>query len=74
MRSNLRFAARPGHTPRNNGRAWDRHYLYKPTTMEKIIAIYRLTHNWIGGHTVKETPAMKLAPAKGKIYPRDLFA
>lgn len=73
VRSNLRFAARPGHTPSSNGRAWDRHYLYKPATMEKIIEIYRFTHNWIGGHSAKETPAMKLGLAKGKIYPRDLF-
>ncbi len=70
MRSNLRFAARPGHIPINNGRAWDRHYLYKPATMEKIIEIYRLTR----GHTVRATPAMKLGLAKWKIYPRDLFA
>jgi transposase-like protein len=73
VRSNIRFAARPGHTPSNNGRAWDRHYLYNPETMWKIIEIYRFTHNWMGTHKTKETPAMKLGLAKGKIYAKDLF-
>lgn len=74
VRSNVRFAARPGHTPSNNGRAWDRHYLYNPKTMAKIIEIYRFTHNWMGGNITRETPAMKLGLAKGKIYARDLFS
>ncbi|WP_156945892.1 hypothetical protein [Roseicyclus elongatus] len=74
VRSNLRFAARPGHTPSNNGRAWDRHYLYNPGTMVKIIEIYRFVHNWMGHHKTKETPAMKLGLAKGRIYAKDLFA
>lgn len=73
VRSNIRFAARPGHTPSNNGRAWDRHYLYNPETMGKIIEIYRFTHNWMGSHKTKETPAMKLGLAKGKVHPKDLF-
>lgn len=73
VRSNLRFAARPGHTPSANGRTWDRHYLYNPETMVKIIEIYRFVHNWMGSHKTKETPAMKLGLAKGKIYAKDLF-
>lgn len=74
VRSNIRFAARPGNTPSNNGRAWDRHYLYNPETMAKIMEIYRFAHNWMGNHKTKETPAMKLGLAKGKIYPKDLFS
>ncbi len=42
VRSNIRFAARPAHTPSGNGRAWDRHYLYNPETMVKIIETYRI--------------------------------
>lgn len=74
VRSNLRFAARPGHTPSANGRTWDRHYLYNPETMAKIIEIYRFVHNWMGSHKTKETPAMKLGLAKGRIYAKDLFS
>lgn len=75
VRSNLRFAARPAHTPSGNGRTWDRHYLYNPETMVKLVEIYRFTHNWMGKPNAKneKTPAMKLGLAKGKIYPRDLF-
>jgi hypothetical protein len=74
VRSNLRFASRPAHTPSGNGRAWDRHYLYKPQTMVKLVEIYRFSHNWMGARQTKETPAMKLGLARGKIYERDLFA
>lgn len=73
VRSNLRFAARPGHTPSGNGQTWDRHYLYNPETMAKIVEIYRFRHNWMGSTSTKTTPAMKLGLAKGKIYPKDLF-
>lgn len=76
VRSNLRFAARGSSTPSGNGQTWDRHYLYNPQTMIKLIEIYRFTHNWMGKPNAKKekTPAMKLGLAKGKIYPRDLFA
>lgn len=73
VRSNLRFASRPAHTPSNNMRAWDRHYLYKPETMVKIIEIYRFVHNWMGHHKSKESPAMKMGLAKGKIRESELF-
>lgn len=74
VRSNLRFAARPAHIPSGNGRTWDRHYLYNPATMTKIVDIYRFSHICVGTESTKVTPAMKLGLAKGKIYPRDLFA
>ncbi|WP_448327010.1 transposase [Sulfitobacter sp. M13] len=73
VRSNIRFAARPAHTPSGNGRAWDRHYLYNPETMVKIIEIYRFVHNWIGSSKTKETPAMKLGLARGKMRLSEFF-
>lgn len=74
VRSNLRFAARPGHTPSSNHRAWDRHYLYNPATMVKLVEIYRFAHNWLAAKGRKSTPAMKLGLAKGPIDLKDLFA
>ena len=74
MRSNLRFAAGPTHRPSGNGRVWVRHYLYNPETMVKVVEIYRFSHNWMGSNATRVTPAMRLGLAKGKIYPRDLFA
>ncbi|WP_341213901.1 hypothetical protein [uncultured Limimaricola sp.] len=74
VRSNIRFAARPAHTPSGNGRAWDRHYLYNPETMVKVVEIYRFVHNWMGSSKVKETPAMKLGLARGKMRASEFFA
>jgi hypothetical protein len=73
VRSNLRFAARPGISHGSSGQSWDRYYLYRPELMVKIIEIYRFAHNWLGDRRTKETPAMRLGLAKGKIYERDLF-
>ena len=73
VRSNIKFAARPGHTPSSNGRTWDKHYLYNPETMVKIIEIYRFVHNWMGSAKTKETPAMKLGLARGKMRASEFF-
>ncbi|RAK07144.1 hypothetical protein ATI53_11111 [Salipiger aestuarii] len=73
IRSNVRLASRPVSTPSANGRAWDRHFLYKPEMPVKIIEICRFHHNWMGSRDTKRTPAMKLGLAKGKVYERDLF-
>ena len=64
---------RPAHTPSTNGRTWDRHYLYNPETMSKIIEIYRFAHNWMGSSTTKQTPAMKLGLARGKMRANEFF-
>jgi len=52
----------------------DRHYLYNPATLSKIIEIYRFKHNWMGSRATTETPAMRIGLAAGKIYERDLFS
>ena len=73
IRSNVRPASRPVSTPSSNGRTWDRHFLYQPDMLVKIIEIYRFHHNWMGTRQTKQTPAMKLGLAKGRVYERDLF-
>ena len=73
VRSNIRFAARPAHTPSGNGRAWDRHYLYNPETMVKVVEIYRFVHNWMGSSKTKETPAMQMGLARGKMRANEFF-
>lgn len=73
VRSNLRFAARPGISHGSDGRSWDRYYLYRPELLAKVLEIYRFAHNWLGDRKTKETPAMRLGLARGKIYERDLF-
>ncbi len=73
VRSNIRATARAAKTPGGDNRSWDRHYLYNPATLCKIIEIYRFKHNWMGARATVETPAMKLGIAAGKVYERDLF-
>ncbi len=72
FRSNLRFAARPQVSETNARKAWDKYYLYKPEIMVKLTEIYRFHHNWVG-YDSKETPAMKLGLARGRIYERDFL-
>jgi len=74
VRGNLRLAERPLHTPSANGRAWHKYKLYNPETMIKLVDIYRFKHNWMGSRDTKETPAMKLGLAKGKVRAQELFS
>ena len=74
IRSTVRPASRPVSTPSGNGRTWDRHFLYKPEILVKIMEIYRFHHTWMGPRQTKRTPAMNLGLAKGRIYERDPFA
>ncbi|WP_375261262.1 hypothetical protein [Palleronia sp.] len=73
IRSNVRPASRPVATPISNGLTRDRYFLYKPEILTRIVEIYRFHHNWMGTRQTKQTPAMKLGIAKGRIYERDLF-
>lgn len=41
--------------------------------MVKIIEIYRFVHNWIGSSKTKETPAMKIGLARGKMRLTEFF-
>ena len=42
--------------------------------MAEIIEIYHFVLSWMGGVQTKETPAVRLGLASGKIYAGDLFA
>ena len=72
FRSNVRFAARPQVSETSGRKTWDKYYLYKPEIMVKMTEIYRFHHNWVG-YGKKETPAMKLGLARGRIYERDFL-
>jgi hypothetical protein len=42
--------------------------------MVKVVEIYRFVHNWMGSSKVKETSAMKLGLARGKMRASEFFA
>lgn len=73
IRSNIRFASRPAISRANIGHTWDKQYLYKPEMMAKIIQIYRFYHNWCNLGEDKQTPAMRIGLARGRIYERDFM-
>lgn len=73
LRSNVRFAARPAISSGSVKQTWDRQHLYKPAMMAKLVEIYRFHHNWCEPGADKQTPAMRLGLARGRIYERDFM-
>jgi len=45
-----------------------------PEIVPKLVTILRFYHNWMLRGRDGATPAMRIEPAKGRIYPRDLLA
>ena len=55
-------------TPSSNRRIWNKQSPYNPGQMKKMLQIYRAYRNFCQFCTnAKETPAMRLGVAKGKI-------
>ncbi|WP_092062113.1 hypothetical protein [Poseidonocella pacifica] len=73
FRSNVRFASRPQITTNGHGRVWARHHLYDPVVLSKLVEIYRFYHNWMEPGVDRQTPAMRIGLARGRVYERDLL-
>ena len=73
FRSNVRCAARPIVPAAGGRQSWSKYQLYKPELMHKIVEIYRFYFNWCELGEDKQTPAMRLGLARGKIYERDFM-
>ncbi len=73
FRSNVRFASRPQVSTGGHGRTWGRHHLYDPSVLAKLVDIYRFYHNWMEPGADKETPALRIGLARGRVYERDLL-
>lgn len=63
-------------TASNNQRIWHAYSYYNPEMVPKMAAILRFYYNYMLALPVnnRETPAISLGLAKGKIYARDLIA
>lgn len=61
-------------TATNNERIWHAYSFYRPEMVPKLATILRFYHNYMLPGEDKQTPAMRLGLAKGRIYERDLFA
>lgn len=73
FRSNVRCAARPIVPAADGRQSWSKYQLYKPELMHKIVEIYRFYFNWCELGEDKQTPAMRLGLARGRIYERDFM-
>ena len=73
FRSNVRFASRPQISTNGPGRVWERHKLYDPVVLSKLVESYRSYHNWMEQGVDGKTPAMRMGCARGRIQERDLL-
>lgn len=60
-------------TASNEGRLWKGHLPYKPETLQKLIEIFRVYHNYVEPGKDKQTPAMRLGLAKGNLKIEDII-
>jgi transposase-like protein len=61
-------------TASNSERIWHAYSFYRPEMIPKLATILRFYHNYMLPGADKQTPAMRLGLAKGRVYERDLFA
>ena len=63
-------------TASNDQRIWHAYSYYNPEMVPKMAVILRFYYNYMlaTGNKSKQTPAMRLGLAKGRIYPRDLLS
>lgn len=61
-------------TASNSDRIWHAYSFYRPEMIPKLATILRFYHNYMLVGEDKQTPAMRLGLAKGRVYERDLFA
>ena len=57
----------------NQGRRWLGYGPYKPVMVGKLLDIFRVFYNFVEVEKNKQTPAMRLGLAKGKIMIEDII-
>jgi len=67
VRRRLSLLERPISSSANLGRRWFGYGPYKPVMVGKLLDIFRVFYNFVEVGRNKQTPAMRLGLAKGKI-------
>jgi hypothetical protein len=67
VRRRLSLLERPISSSANLGRRWFGYGPYKPVMVGKLLDIFRVFYNFVEVGKNKQTPAMRLGLAKGKI-------
>lgn len=72
VRRRLSLLERPISSSANPGRRWFGYGPYKPAMVGKLLDIFRVFYNFVELGKNKQTPAMRLGSAKGKISVEDI--
>ena len=67
VRRRLSLLERPIATPSSAGRKWHGYSPYNPGVIIKMLEIFRVFYNFVEVGQDKETPAMRLGLARGKV-------
>jgi len=72
VRRRLSLLERPVATSSSSGRKWHGYAAYNPAMIIKLLDIFRTFYNFVEIGKDKETPAMRLGLAKGKVSMDDI--
>lgn len=72
-RRRISLLERPISTPSSAGRKWYGYSPYNPEIVSKVLDIFRVFYNFVEVGKDKETPAMRLGLAKGKVDMEDII-
>lgn len=73
VRRRLSILERPIGSASSKGRSWYGYSAYNPETIVKMLGIFRVFYNYCLVGQDKETPAMRLGLAKGKVSLEDII-
>jgi len=73
VRRRLSLLERPISSSANLGRRWFGYGPYKPVMVSKLLDIFRVFYNFVEVGRNKQTPAMRLGLAKGKVTIEDII-
>ena len=72
VRRRLSLLERPIATASNNRRLWHGYSAYNPRSIAKLLEIFRVFYNYVLVGIDKQTPAMRLGLAKGRVSLEDI--
>ena len=73
VRRRLSLLERPISSASSTGRKWHGYSAYNPENVTKMLDIFRVFYNYVETGRDKQTPAMRLGLAKGKIRIEDIL-
>ena len=72
VRRRLSLLERPIATASNNRRVWQWYSAYNPRSIVQLLEMFRVFYNYVLVGMDKQTPAMRLGLAKGRVSLEDI--